>query len=80
MTNPGEFFERIEEVDDFMDPAVRADPRVLWVNPDTGLRVNLHQWVDQVVDSGAPTVLSRMAPETPDLTDYIGGKWIGAIQ
>ena len=42
VASPGEFFERIEEgADDFTDPASRADPRVLWVNPDTGLRVNL---------------------------------------
>ena len=76
----GEFFELIEQRANFPNPAERADPRVLWVNPDTGLRVNLHQWVDQAVDSGTPTVLSRMAAETANLTDYIGGKWIGAIQ
>ena len=80
VASPGEFFERIEEGTSFPDPATRADPRVLWVNPDTGLRVNLHQWVDQAVDSGTPTVLSRMAPETDDLTEYIGGAWIGEVQ
>ena len=53
---------------------------MLWVNPDTGFRVNLHEWVSQAVDTGTPTVLSRMAPETVDLTDYIGGAWVGAIQ
>ena len=77
---PAEFFELIEEADQFTNPAERADPRVLWVNPDTGLRVNLHQWVDQAVDSGTPTVLSRMAAETANLTDYIGGAWIGEVQ
>ena len=78
--NPAEFFERIEEGTSFPDPATRTDGRVLWVNPDTGFRVNLHEWVSQAVDTGTPTVLSRMAPETVDLTDYIGGAWIGAIQ
>ena len=82
VTSPGEYFERIEEGNGgtFPDPAARVDRRVLWVNPDTGLRVNLHEWVSQAVDSGTPTVLSRMAAETADLTDYIGGAWIGAIQ
>ena len=76
----GEFFELIEQRTNFPNPAVRADPRALWVNPDIGLRVNLHEWVSQAVDSGTPTVLSRMAAETADLTEYIGGAWIGAIQ
>ena len=80
VTNPGEFFERIEEGTMFPDPAARADPRVLWVNPDTGLRVTLSQWFAEAVGAGNPTVLSRMATETPDLADYIGGRWIGAIQ
>ena len=81
VASPGEFFERIEDgLADFPDPALRADPRVLWVNPDTGLRVNLHQWVSQAVGSGTPTVLSRMAAETANLTDYIGGAWIGEVQ
>ena len=88
VTSSGEFFERIEEGENFPDPAARAadpavaDGRVLWVNPDTGLRVNLANWATGTVDDQAngATVLSRMAPETPDLTDYIGGKWIGAIQ
>ena len=78
--NPAEFFERIEQRTNLPNPAERADPRVLWVNPDTGLRVNLHQWVSQAVDSGTPTVLSRMAAETANLTDYIGGAWIGEVQ
>ena len=40
VTSPGEFFERIEEGDDVDDPSEsRTDHRVLWVNPDTGLRV-----------------------------------------
>ena len=80
VTNPGEFFERIEEVEVFADPAERADPRVLWVNPDTGIRVNLKlQWASGAVDTSTPTILSRMAPETTDLTDYIGGAWIDDI-
>ena len=76
----GEFFELIEQRTNFLNPAVRADPRVLWVNPDTGLRVTLKQWFAEAVGAGNPTVLSRMATETPDLADYIGGRWIGAIQ
>ena len=80
VASPGEFFERIEEGIDFPDPAERADPRVLWVNPDTGVRVELGQWATHAVDTSTPSILSRMAPETPDLADYIGGKWIGAIQ
>ena len=84
VTSPGEYFERIEEGNGgtFPNPATRVDPRVLWVNPDTGLRVNLANWAAGTVDDQAngATVLSRMAPETPDLADYIGGKWIGAIQ
>ena len=80
VTNPGEFFERIEEGTMFPDPAARADARVLWVNPDTGLRVNLSQWFAEAVGAGNPTVLSRMAAETDDLTDYIGGAWIREIQ
>ena len=89
VTSPGEFFERIEEGTDFVSPADRAadpviaDGRVLWVNPDTGLRVNLDQWVDGAVaasvTTNSPTVLSRMAAETDDLTDYIGGAWINSI-
>ena len=78
--NPAEFFERIEEGTSFPDPATRTDGRVLWVNPDTGFRVNLHEWVSQAVDTGTPTVLSRMAAETANLTDYIGGAWIGEVQ
>ena len=87
VTSPGEFFERIEEGNGglFPAPAARVDPRTLWANPDTGLRVNLDQWATGAVDAGlgsptGPTVLSRMVPDTPDLADYIGGKWIGAIQ
>ena len=71
-----------------LDPGVRAaaviaDGRVLWVNPDTGIRVNLDQWVDEAVDyndeGNTTTVRSRMAAETDDLTDYIGGAWINSI-
>ena len=86
VTNPGEFFERIEEGGEhFEDPAERVDPRTLWANPDTGLRVNLDQWATGAVDAGlgsptGPTVLSRMAPDTPNLTDYVGGAWIIQIQ
>ena len=89
VTSPGEFFERIEVGTDFVSPADRAadpviaDGRVLWVNPDTGLRVNLDQWVDEAVDyndeGNTTTVRSRMAAETDDLTDYIGGAWINSI-
>ena len=79
VANPGEFFERIEEGDDFPDPAALADPRVLWVNPDTGLRVNLSQWFAEAVGAGNPTVLSRLAAETPNIADYIGGAWINSI-
>ena len=83
VASPGEFFERIEEEAGFADPALRADPRVLWVNPDTGIRVNLDQWVDEAVDyndeGNTTTVRSRMAAETDDLTDYIGGAWINSI-
>ena len=52
---------------------------MLWVNPDTGLRVNLSQWFAEAVGAGNPTVLSRMATETTDLTAYIGGAWIDSI-
>ena len=52
---------------------------MLWVNPDTGIRVNLGDWAAQAVDTSTPTILSRMAPETDDLTDYIGGAWIDDI-
>ena len=81
---PGEFFELIEEADQFTNPAERADPRVLWVNPDTGLRVPLASWTTLAVDADqhddTVTVLSRMAAETANLTDYIGGAWIGEVQ
>ena len=81
VASPGEFFERIEEsVAPFPDPAERADPRVLWVNPDTGIRVELAGWANNAVDTSTPSILSRMAPDTDDLTDYIGGAWIGEIQ
>ena len=62
---------------------MRADPRVLWVNPDTGLRVNLSDWVGEAVDAqsgpGSATVRSRMATETTDISIYIGGAWINDI-
>ena len=80
VASPGEFFERIEESDEFSDPALRADPRVLWVNPDTGLRVALAAWASNAVDTSTPTILSRMAPETTDLSEYIGAAWIAQIQ
>ena len=79
VTNPGEFFERIEEATAVTDPALRADPRVLWVNPDTGIRVGLALWASNAVDTSTPSILSRMAAETTDLTDYIGGAWIDSI-
>ena len=79
--NAGSFFQRIEEGGaNVPGPAARADRRVLWVNPDTGLRVDLHEWVRLAVDSGTPTVLSRMAAETTDLTIYVGGRWIEEIR
>ena len=80
VASPGEFFERIEEAGNFSDPALRADPRVLWVNPDTGIRVGLENWASAAVDTSTPSILSRMATETTDLTDYIGGAWIAQIQ
>ncbi len=80
VANPAQFFERIEESTSFPDPAARTDPRVLWASPDTGLRVNLAEWASQAVDAGSPTVMSRLAPETPDLTAYVGGAWIREIQ
>ena len=79
VASPAQFFERIEDATGFADPALRADPRVLWVNPDTGIRVDLHQWAQHAVDTSTPSILSRMAPETTDLTDYIGGAWIDGI-
>ena len=41
--------------------------------------MNLGEWTDHAVDTSTPTILSRMAPETTDLTDYIGGAWIDDI-
>ena len=82
VASPGEFFERIEEPRAaLLIPAgrLRADPRVLWVNPDTGIRVGLANLGNHAVDTSTPTILSRMAPETTDLTDYIGGAWIDDI-
>ena len=79
MENSAQLFERIEEAGGIPNPALRSDPRVLFVNPDTGLRVALNTWDQDAVDSGTPTVLSRMAAETSDLTDYIGGAWIKHI-
>ena len=88
VTNPGEYFELIEETgiggqDGVPEPTAQDDPRVLWVNPDTGLRVNLAQWFSGAIEAEGPgvgdTVLSRMAAETTSLTDYIGGAWIEDI-
>ena len=43
VTSPAEFLKRIEEGNGgiFPNPASRVDVRVLWVNPDTGVRVNV---------------------------------------
>ena len=84
VTNPAEYFEVIEMDEDIPPPSTRTDKRVIWVNPDTGLRVNaringLHQVVDSDQSNDGVTVLSRMAAETVDLTDYIGGAWIDSI-
>ena len=42
-------------------------------------------WLEEVLleETGGPddnSVLSRLAPETTDLADYIGGAWINDIQ
>ena len=83
VTNPAEYFEVIEMDEDIPAPSTRTDKRVIWVNPDTGLRVALADWTAHAVDTDQSndgvTVLSRMAAETVDLTDYIGGAWINSI-
>ena len=83
VTNPAEYFEVIEMDEDIPPPSTRTDKRVIWVNPDTGLRVALADWTAHAVDTDQSndgvTVLSRMAAETVDLTDYIGGAWIDSI-
>ena len=81
VASTAQFIQRIEEGDgNFTAPEARADPRVLWVNPDTGLRVALAGWASNAVDTSTPSILSRMAPETTDLSDYIGAAWIAEIQ
>ena len=88
--SPHEFFIAMEQSgevgeDDIVDPNDRDDKRVLWVNPDTGSRVNLHDWDSLAVDKelteddDTTTVLARMVAETSDLADYIDGAWIDDI-
>ena len=84
VASPAQFFEADRRRHFIPGPAARTDSRVLWVNPDTGLRVPLASWTTLAVDADqnddTVTVLSRMAAETPDLTDYVGGAWINQIQ
>ena len=85
VTTPGEYFELIEETgigsSGVPEPTTLDDKRVLWVNPDSGARVNLAKWVSDAVEAelNGVTVRSRMADETTALTDYIGGAWIEEI-
>ena len=80
VTSPAEFYQLLE-TETIVDPASRPDPRCLWTNPDTNIRVDLQSWTTAVdaTDGAGDTVLSRLAPETDDLGDYVTQRWIADV-
>ena len=77
VTTPGEFFALLEttEIDDPDEGNEDTQrSRVIWVNPDTGVRVNLAAW-----KTTTDLASTNFATETTDLTDYVDGAWINDI-